>query len=65
MTVGIQGLASSEQAGRVTDWRKERMREMVRVEGLLGWRASCSHSCLTLMEPMFASLKVCNLMVHM
>ena len=31
-TAGIQGLASSEQANRVTDWRRERRWEMVELK---------------------------------
>ena len=31
-TAGIQGLASSVQAKRVTDWRKERRWEMVELK---------------------------------
>ena len=31
-SLGIQGLASSEQARRVTDWRRERRWEMVKLK---------------------------------
>ena len=34
------GLASREQARRVSDWRRERKREMVELKGRR-WRASC------------------------
>jgi len=30
--VGIQGLASSEQARRITDWRRERGQETVELK---------------------------------
>ena len=58
----------SKQARRVTDWRRERRWETVELkdrqqqemEGKLQF-----HSHLTLMECMFASLKVHNLKVHM
>ena len=33
ITAGIQGLALSEQARRVTDWRRERRWEMVELKG--------------------------------
>ena len=32
ITAGIQGLASSEQARRVTDWRRQRRWEMVELK---------------------------------
>ena len=47
ITAGIQGLASSEQAGSVPDWRRERRWEMVRDDGSSatgdGGRAAVSH----------------------
>jgi len=65
---GIQWLASSEQARRVTDWKREKRWEMVELkdcqqqemEGKLQF-----HSHLTLLEYTFTSLKVRNLKVCM
>ena len=61
--IGIQGLASSEQARKITDWRRKSGWEMVELkdhpkemEGILQF-----HSRLTLMEHTLVFLKVCNL----
>ena len=64
----IQGLASREQAGRVTDWRRERRREMVGLKGHQRQEMEGRlplHSHLALTRHTFASVKVCNLKGHM
>ena len=61
---GMQGLGSSEQARRVTDWRRERRWEMVELKGHQQQEMEGKlqfHVCLMLMEHTFASLKVHNL----
>ena len=63
-TAGIQGLALSEEARRVTDWRRERRWEMVELKGHQQQEMEGKlqfHLCLMLMERTFASLKVHNL----
>ena len=63
---GIQGLAWSEQARRVADWRGERRWEMGKLKDIQQEEMEGKpwfHSRLTLMECILASLKVRNLKV--
>ena len=57
----MRGLASSEQAGRLSDWRKERRWEMVELKHRQQQEVAGqlpAHSHLTPTEGSFASLKV-------
>ena len=61
------GLALSEQARRVMDWRRERRWEMVELTDRQQQETEGNaqfHSCQTLMECTLASLKLCNLKFH-
>ena len=63
----VHGLASSEQARRVTDQGRERRWERVELKDRQQWETEDPlqrHSHLTLMERTHASLKVPNLEVR-
>ena len=63
--VGIEELASREQARRATDWRKERKGEMGELKAYQQQRRGelQFHLCLMLVEHTFSSLKAHNLKV--
>lgn len=62
------GAGIHEQARTVTDWRRERSREVAELKGRQQWETQGQlgrHSCLTLMDRTFAPLKVHNLKAYM